>query len=492
MSVLKQYNFWLITGSQNLYGEEAIRQVNANAADIADALNRSRELPCQIIAMPAVTTPEAITKACKDADYDDSCAGIITWMHTFSPSKMWIAGLSRLQKPLLHFHTQHNREIPWGGIDMDFMNLNQSAHGDREHGFIGARLRLPRKIVAGYYEDTEVRRQIAQWQRCAVGVAVGKTLKVARFGDNMREVAVTEGDKIEAQLRFGWSVNYYGIGDLAAIVHAMPDDEIAEKLKQYDENYLLATDRLDHVRYQARLELGIRRFLEQGGLTAYTTNFEDLHGLEQLPGLASQQLMADGFGFGAEGDWKTAALTRVMKVMAEGLPGGTSFMEDYTYHLEKGNELVLGSHMLEVCPSLAAETPSVEVHALGIGGKNAPARLVFHGGEGPAVAVSLVDMGGRMRMIACDVEAVAPPHAMPNLPTAHIMWRPLPSLSVSAQAWLLSGGAHHTVFTHALTAEHMRDFARMTGLEFVHIGAHTSITELEKELLWNDIAYKFQ
>lgn len=492
MSTLKKYCFWLITGSQHLYGEEAIRQVDRDAAYIADSLNSSGRLPCKIVAKPAVTTPEEITKICKEADYDDACAGVITWMHTFSPSKMWIAGLSRLQKPLLHFHTQHNRGIPWDSIDMDFMNLNQSAHGDREHGYIGARLRMPRKIVVGFYEDADVQRQIASWQRCAVGAAVGKTLKVARFGDNMREVAVTEGDKVGTQICLGWSVNYYGLGDLAAVVNAVADSEIDLKLQKYRSDYEIRTDDLDSVRYQARLEIGIHRFLERGNFTAYTTNFEDLHGLEQLPGLASQQLMADGYGFGAEGDWKTAALTRVMKVMAEGLEGGTSFMEDYTYHLEKGSEMVLGAHMLEVCPTLAAEKPAIEVYELSIGGKKAPARLVFHGAAGPAIAVSLVEMGGRMRMIVSDVEAVVPPFEMPKLPVARVMWKPLPSLSVSAGAWLLAGGAHHTVFSYALTAGHMRDFARMTGLEFIHIGAHTDIAELEKELFWNDIAYKFK
>ena len=373
---------------------------------------------------------------------------------------------------------------------MDFMNLNQSAHGDREHGFIGARLRLPRKIVVGYWEDEEFQIKIGNWMRSAIGVMESRNLKVARFGDNMREVAVTEGDKVEAQIKFGWSVNYHPLGDLIQYINSIGEKEIDELMKEYEEKYALDTENMDSVKYQARIELGMRKFLEEGNFGAFTTTFEDLYGLDQLPGLAVQRLMEAGYGFGAEGDWKTAALTNIMKTMAKGLDGGTSFMEDYTYHLTKGKELNLGAHMLEVCPTIAAQKPKIQVHPLGIGGKKDPARLVFDGKEGNVILVSLVDLGGRMRLIVNDAVAVKPLANMPNLPVARVMWKPLPNLQTSAEAWILAGGAHHTVMSYALTADHMRDFAEMVGIEFIHINEDTDIVELKKELMYNHIAWK--
>lgn len=484
--------FWFITGSQHLYGEEALRKIAQNTRKMVEELNKSDLIPYEIVWKPVVTTPGEITETLESANYDQECAGVITFMHTFSPSKMWIAGLSRLNKPYCHFHTQFNREIPWNDIDMDFMNLYQSAHGDREHGFIGARLRKAREIVVGYWEDDDVRRRLGDFMRSAAGIAECRRLKVARFGDNMREVAVTEGDKVEAQIQLGWSVNYYPLGDLAEYVDAVGETDIDALMAEYESLYLMNTKEIAAVRYQARLEIGIRRFLEKGGFGAFTTTFEDLHGLDQLPGLAAQHLMAAGYGFGAEGDWKTAALLRVMKKMSAGLPGGTAFMEDYTYNLPLGDEMVLGSHMLEVCPSIAKDKPRIEVHPLGIGNRNAPARLIFNGAEGDAVSVSLIDMGGRLRMIAADVRAFSPLHPMPNLPVASVMWKPLPDLQTAAQAWILAGGAHHTVLSYALNASHMRSLAEMLGIEFIHIHEKTDINELKKELLWNDIAYKLK
>lgn len=491
MTDLKRYEFWFVTGSQHLYGEEALVEVRKHSEIIAEALDKSENICGRVLYKGIVTTPSEITKVMEEANFDKNCAGVITWMHTFSPSKMWIAGLSILNKPLLHLNTQFNRDIPWDEIDMDFMNLNQSAHGDREHGFIGARLRIPRKIVVGHWEDKDVHEKIGSWMRSAIGLSESRSLKVARFGDNMREVAVTEGDKVEAQIKFGWSVNYHPVGDLVQYINAVTDAEIAELMDEYQELYNINTDNIDSVKYQARLELGMTKFLEEGEFGAFTNTFEDLHGLRQLPGLATQRLLAKGYGFGAEGDWKTSALTRIMKVMATGLPGGTAFMEDYTYHLEKGNELVLGAHMLEVCPSIAAGKPSIEVHHLGIGDREAPARMVFDGQEGDAILVSLIDMGGRMRFIVNDAKAVTPLKDMPKLPVARVMWKPMPDLKTSAEAWILAGGAHHTVMSYSLKAEHIRDFAEMVGVEFIHINKDTDIIELKKELMWNDLVWKF-
>lgn len=489
MKNLKKYEFWFITGSQHLYGEEVLEQVSQHSKVIADGFDQSDKIPGKVVFKGVVTTPSEITRMIEEANFDKNCAGIITWMHTFSPSKMWIAGLSKLNKPFLHLNTQFNKEIPWDEIDMDFMNLNQSAHGDREHGFIGARLRLPRKIVVGYWEDEKVREKIGGWMRSAIGVSESRSLKVARFGDNMREVAVTEGDKVEAQIKLGWAVNYQPVGDLVSFIDEVTDEEIDHQLELYNQLYDIKTDKIDSVRYQAKVEIGMSKFLKNGKFGAFITTFEDLHGLKQLPGLAVQRLMGEGYGFAGEGDWKTAALTRIMKVMATGLKGGTSFMEDYTYHLQEGKELILGAHMLEVCPSIAGTKPTIEVHELGIGDKEPPARMVFEGEEGDVILVSLIDMGGRMRLIVNDAIAVKPLKDMPKLPVARVMWDPMPNLETSAEAWILAGGAHHSVMSYTLTAEHMRDFAEMLGIEFIHIHKDTDLIELKKELMWNDITW---
>lgn len=496
MPAIRPYEFWFVTGSQHLYGPETLKQVAEDSEKITRGLYESEGIPFKVVFKPVLTTPEDIHKLCLEANSDENCAGIITWMHTFSPAKMWIHGLTELRKPLLHLHTQFNRDIPWDSIDMDFMNLNQSAHGDREYGFIGARLRIARKVIAGYWQDAEVQRRIGVWMRAAAAYTESKHLKVARFGDNMREVAVTEGDKVEAQIKFGWSVNGYGMGDLVEYISKVSEGDVNALMKEYESLYDMDTEAQvegparEAVKEQARIELGMRSFLEEGGFTAFTTTFEDLHGLNQLPGLAVQRLMADGYGFGAEGDWKTAALVRLMKLMAGGR--GTSFMEDYTYHLEQGNEMILGAHMLEVCPTVAANKPKLEVHPLGIGGKAAPARLVFDGVSGAAVCASLVDMGERFRLIVNDVEAVKLEREMPKLPVARLLWKPQPTLSSSAEAWMLAGGAHHTCFSFAVTAEHMEDWAEMTGIECLLINKDTDILSLKNEIRWNDLYWKFK
>ncbi len=492
MSAMKRYEFWFITGSQHLYGPETLKAVASHSQVIAKGLNDSGVIPCSVIYKPIVTTPDEITKVIKEANYDEKCAGIITWMHTFSPSKMWINGLSILEKPYCHFHTQFNRTIPNEGIDMDFMNLNQSAHGDREHGFIGTRMRIPRKVVAGYWEDDDVQIKIGNWMRSAVGVLVSKNLKVMRFGDNMRQVAVTEGDKVEAQIKLGWQVNTTAVGDLVQEINAVTEEQVDSLIKEYKEKYIIATDNMEAVRYQAKAEIAMKKMLQEAGCSAYTNTFEDLHGMEQLPGLASQRLMEAGYGYGGEGDWKVSAMTHIMKQMADGLDGGTAFMEDYTYDLTKGNELSLGAHMLEVCPTLAADKPRIEVHPLGIGGKADPARLVFEGHPGKAIVASLVDMGGRFRLIVQDVEAVKPIYEMPNLPVARVMWKAMPDLKTGAECWILAGGAHHTVFSYSLTAEHMQDFAEIMGIEYVHIGNDTTIEGLKQLLFLQDIAWKLK
>ncbi len=480
---MKKYEFWFLAGTQPLYGEDVIFKVNEHSRIIAEGLNASTSIPCSVVYKTAVKDSSSILQTILAANVDPNCAGIITWMHTFSPSKMWISGLSKLQKPMLHLNTQFNRDIPWGSIDMDYMNLNQSAHGDREHGFIGARLRLPRKIVAGYWEDETTQKRIGHWMRSAVGALVSRQLKVCRFGDNMRNVAVTEGDKVEAEIKLGWSVNGYGIGDLISKLNCVSENEIDLKMSEYMEKYDINTTDTDAIRYQAKLEVALGKFLDEGGFTAYTDTFEDLQEIRQLPGLATQNLMKNGIGFGAEGDWKLAALVRIMKCMSEGLPGGTAFMEDYTYHMEPGNEAVLGAHMLEVDPDIASDRPKIEVHPLGIGDREPPARLTFSTGSGTAIVATLIDMGDRFRMIVNDVEAVSPFQDMPNLPVARVMWRPLPSLSTSAEAWILSGGSHHTVLSYQLDAEHMRDFCTIMGIEYIHIGKDTSLEKLEYELL---------
>lgn len=496
MIEMKNYEFWFVTGSQHLYGPETLLEVEAHSRTIAQGLDADGAIPGKVVFKPVLTTPDSIRALCLEANADEKCAGLITWMHTFSPAKMWIAGLSELRKPLLHLHTQYNRDIPWDSIDMDFMNLNQAAHGDREYGFIGARMGLARKIVMGYWEHADVRGRIGGWMRTSVAQQESRRLKVARFGDNMRQVAVTEGDKVEAQIRLGWSVNGYGVGDLVARMNQFSEAEVDRLMAEYADRYeIVPAGRTDGavreaIREQARIELGLRSFLEEGGFGAFTTTFEDLHGLKQLPGLAVQRLMESGYGFGGEGDWKTAALTRVMKVMAGNV--GTSFMEDYTYHLDPDNELVLGAHMLEICPTIAATRPRIEVHPLGIGGKADPARIVFDGRSGRALNASLIDIGHRFRLLVNTVEAVQPERAMPKLPVARVLWKPEPSLRESAEAWILAGGAHHTVFSYVVTAEQLADWAEMTGIECVTIDRSTSFNALRSELRWNEVAWKLR
>lgn len=492
---MKPYEFWFVTGSQHLYGPETLEQVAAHSQQMAEYMDSHEAIPFKLVFKPVLTTPDAIHQLCIEANSDKNCAGIMTWMHTFSPAKMWIAGLTELRKPLLHLHTQFNRDIPWDSIDMDFMNLNQAAHGDREYGFIGARMRIARKVVVGFWQDPEVLGRVGAWMRAAIGCAESRSLKVARFGDNMRQVAVTEGDKVEAQIKFGWSVNGYGIGDLVKRTAQVTEQEIDALMKEYEELYDIAEEAQvpgparDSIREQARIELAMKAFLEEGGFGAFTTTFEDLHGMKQLPGLAVQRLMAAGYGFGGEGDWKTAALVRIMKIMASGK--GTSFMEDYTYHMEPGNEMILGAHMLEVCPTIASTKPRIEVHPLGIGGKAAPARLVFNGGKGAAVCASLIDMGERFRLIVNDVEAVEVEKSMPKLPVARTLWKPQPSLKESAEAWILAGGAHHTSFSFEIHAEHLVDWSEMMGIECLLINKDTKLHDFRNEIRWNDLAWKF-
>ncbi len=493
------YEIWFLTGSQHLYGPDTLKRVAQDAAEIATYLDGSGKFPARVVWKPTLTGPDEILNACLEANANPACIGVITWMHTFSPAKMWIAGLTRLDKPMAHLHTQYNRDLPWGSIDMDFMNLNQSAHGDREFGFIGARLRLNRTVVVGHWQDEEVLEKLDVWARAACARAESRQLKIARFGGmNMREVAVTGGDRVEAQIKFGWSVNGYGMGDLAQRVAAVSEAEIEPLLAEYEERYLVAPElrkggeRRASLRASARQELGMRGFLQDGAFGAFTTTFEDLHGLDQLPGLACQRLMADGYGFGAEGDWKTAALVRLLKVMSAGKPGGVSFMEDYTYHLAKGQERVLGAHMLEVCPSIAAGQPTLEIHPLGIGGKADPCRLVFEAAPGPAVNATLIDMGGRMRMIVNEVDVVRPEQSMPKLPVACAVWVPRPDFKRGCEGWILAGGAHHTAFSYDVTAAHLEDFAGMVGIEFIRIGTGTDLSGLRNELRWNDAAYRLQ
>ncbi len=489
--------FWFLTGSQHLYGEETLKQVAENSQRIAQSLDASARLPAKVVWKPILTEPGAIESICQAANAAPECAGVITWMHTFSPAKMWIAGLVRLQKPLAHLHTQFNRELPWDEIDMDFMNLNQSAHGDREYGFIGARLRLNRKVVVGHWQDPEVLEGLAVWARGALAIDESRRLKVARFGGmNMREVAVTGGDRVEAQIQLGWSVNGYGVGDLVGRIAEVTDHEVERQVQEYEDSYtladaLLATgERRETLRYAARQEIALRSFLEEGGFGAFTTTFEDLHGLEQLPGFACQRLMAQGYGFGAEGDWKTAALVRVGKVMTGDRPGGVSFIEDYTYHLTPGKERILGAHMIEVCPSIAVGKPSIESHWLDIGGRAALPRLVFNTAPGPAVNATLLDMGGRMRMIVAELDVVEPERSMPKLPTARAVWVPRPNFKQGAQAWIEAGGGHHSAFCQAVTAAEWEDFGSMAGLEVIRLGADLDLRALRNELRWNDLAFK--
>ena len=492
LKTMKDYTFWFVVGSQFLYGPEVLETVAARAAEMAEKMNASGRLPCRLVYKVTAKTPEEVTQVVKEANFDDSCAGVVTWCHTFSPSKMWINGLKLLQKPWCHLATQYNREIPDREIDMDFMNLNQAAHGDREHGFIGARMRMQRKVIAGYWQDAELQERLGRWMRTAVGAAFSRTLKVMRFGDNMRNVAVTEGDKVGVQEKLGWQVNTWPVGALADEIAAVSEAEVDALMAVYAEKYAMNTDNLAAVRYQAKEEIAMKRMLEREGCRAYTNTFEDLYGMEQLPGLASQRLMEQGYGYGGEGDWKVSAMTAILKAMSEGQTGGTAFMEDYTYHLEEGREYSLGAHMLEVCPSVAADTPKIEVHPLGIGGKSDPARLVFEGKAGPAIVVSLVDMGGRLRLICQDIECVKPIFPMPNLPVARVMWRALPDLKTGVECWILAGGAHHTVLSYDVTAEQMRDWAGIMDIEFVHITKDTTPGSLEKELFLSDLAWKLK
>ncbi|MCC6167659.1 MAG: L-arabinose isomerase [Caldilineaceae bacterium] len=492
---LKQFEVWFVTGSQHLYGPETLEQVAAHSQTIAQTLATSPAIPVNVVFKPVLTTPDAIRRLCLEANAAGSCVGLILWMHTFSPAKMWIAGLQALQKPFAHLHTQFNRDIPWAEIDMDFMNLNQSAHGDREFGFIGSRMRLERKVVVGHWQDAEVQAGLGVWTRAACAWHDAQGARFARFGDNMREVAVTEGDKVNAQMRLGYSVNGYGLGDLAERVHAASEAEIDRLVEEYGDQYAVAAalrpGGAQHasLRAGAAIELGLRRFLEEGGFKGFTTTFENLHGLAQLPGLGVQRLMADGYGFGAEGDWKTAALVRAMQVMSAGLPGGTSFMEDYTYHFDPRGMKVLGAHMLEVCPTIAAGKPSLEIHPLSIGGKADPVRLVFDAQTGPAINASVVEMGNRLRMIVNQVDVVPADAPLPKLPVARAVWVPQPDLKTAAAAWIYAGGAHHTGFSLALTAEHLEDFAAMAGMEFLLIDGETRLRQFKKELRWNDLYY---
>ena len=493
---LKKLEVWFVTGSQDLYGEETLKQVAEHSKIIAASLNDSEQIPVRVVFKPTVKSPEEIYAVCQEANVTKDCIGIIAWMHTFSPAKMWIGGLKILQKPLLHFHTQFNRDIPWSTIDMDFMNLNQSAHGDREFGFMMTRMRINRKVVVGHWQDTESLEKINGWARAAAGWNDWQGAKFARFGDNMRYVAVTEGDKVEAEIKFGYSVNTYGIGDLVKVVNQITDASIDVLVQEYSDSYTLVPSLIkggeqhQSLREAARIELGIQAFLEAGNFKGFTDTFEDLHGMAQLPGIAAQRLMAKGYGFAGEGDWKTSALVRAMKVMGSGLKGGNSFMEDYTYHFNPDNRLVLGAHMLEICESIADAKAHCEIHPLGIGGKADPVRLVFNSAPGPALNASIVDMGNRFRLLINEVMAVAPLQTLPNLPVARVLWKPYPNMHTGCAAWILAGGAHHTCYSQNLTAENLQDFSEMCNVEYVLIGKETNLYQFKNELRWNEAAYK--
>lgn len=491
MNDLKNYEVWFVTGSQHLYGEDTLKEVAAHAEEIAGALNDSASIPVSIVNKGLATTPTEIHQVCQAANAAPSCIGLIAWMHTFSPAKMWMQGLQILQKPLAHFHTQYNAQIPWNEIDMAFMNTNQSAHGGREFGFMNSRMRKNRKVVVGHWKDTEVVQELGKWSRVAAGWNELQSLKVARIGDNMREVAVTEGDKVEAQMRFGFSVNGYGVGDVVEHINEVSKGEVESLVQVYAEQYDITHDitQSQSLRDAAQIEIGLRNFLTAGGFGAFTDTFENLHGLHQLPGLAVQRLMADGYGFGAEGDWKTAALLRAIKVMGQGLEGGSSFMEDYTYHFNGARSQVLGSHMLEICPSIASAKPRCEVHPLGIGGKEDPARLVFDVDPGPAINVSLVDMGNRFRLLLNEVEAVSPEHLLPKLPVARVLWEPKPSLRVAAQTWILGGGAHHTVFSKAIDTSFVEDLADIAGVELMVIDEETKTRNFKEQLRLGEVYF---
>ncbi len=496
MKAFTHLEVWFVTGSQDLYGEETLKQVAVHSQEIAAKLHADPAIPVKVIFKPTVKSSEEIYAVCAEANASTACIGIITWMHTFSPAKMWIRGLNILQKPLLHLHTQFNRDIPWSTIDMDFMNLNQSAHGDREFGFIMSRMRLKRKVVVGHWQDPLVIGKISSWMRAAAGWNDWQGARFVRFGDNMRYVAVTDGDKVEAEMKFGYSVNTHGIGDLVKVINEVTDASVDTLVQEYANRYQLMPvlqkggERHQSLKDAARIELGLQYFLENGNYKGFSDTFEDLHGMKQLPGIGAQRMMGKGYGFAGEGDWKTAALVRAMKVMGAGLPGGNSFMEDYTYHFDPANPLVLGSHMLEICESIANGKPNCEIHPLGIGGKEDPVRLVFNAGAGPALNASVVDMGNRFRLLVNEVEAVAPVAELPKLPVARVLWKPYPNMQDGCAAWILAGGAHHTCYSQNLTSEHLEDFAEIAGIEYVRIGKNTDIYQFKNELRWNDAAYK--
>ncbi len=496
MIELKKFELWFLTGSQHLYGEATLLQVAEHSQIIAKALNDMPEIPVKIIFKPTVKTPEEIYAVCMNANSTPNCIGLIAWMHTFSPAKMWIRGLNILNKPLCHLHTQFNRDIPWGEIDMDFMNLNQSAHGDREFGFIMSRMRKRRKVIVGHWQNMDVVGKLSIWARAAAGWHDQQGSKIVRFGDNMRYVAVTDGDKVEAEMKLGYSVNTYGIGDLVKIINETSDAAIDKLVAEYSDNYVMMPsllkggDQHNSLREAAKIEIGLQTFLEAGNYKGFTDTFEDLHGMAQLPGIAVQRLMAKGYGFAGEGDWKTAALVRTMKVMGSGLKGGNSFMEDYTYHFNPDNELVLGSHMLEICESIALDKPSCEIHPLGIGGKADPVRLVFNSGPGSAINVSLIDMGNRFRLLVNEVLAVAPIEALPKLPVARVLWKPYPNMLTGCTAWILAGGSHHTCYSQTLNLEHLEDLADMASIELVAIGKDTDLSRFKNELRWNEVYYQ--
>ncbi len=493
---LSTLEVWFVTGSQHLYGEETLKKVAEHSQNISTAFDQASQIPVHVVYKPIVKSAEEIYNVCVEANITRNCVGVITWMHTFSPAKMWINGLKILHKPLCHLHTQFNRDIPWNEIDMDFMNLNQSAHGDREFGFIMTRMRLNRKVIVGHWQDGEVMEQLNVWLRAAAGWHDWQGAKFIRFGDNMRYVAVTDGDKVEAEIKFGYSINTHGIGDLVKVINEVSDEAINMLCKEYDEQYkLMALLRKGNEQHQAlreaaKIELGLLAFLEEGNFKGFTDTFEDLHGLIQLPGIAVQRLMNKGYGFGAEGDWKTAALVRAMKVMASGLQGGNSFMEDYTYHFDPVNQLVLGAHMLEICESIADAKPSCEIHPLSIGGKAAPVRLVFNSAAGAAINASIIDMGNRFRLLVNEVEAVTPPYNLPKLPVARVLWKPYPDMKTGCAAWILAGGAHHTCYSQNLTTDHLQDFAEMAGIEFTLIGKNTNIQQLKNELRLSEVFYR--
>ncbi len=493
---LKKLAVWFITGSQHLYGEETLKQVAEHSQVIVKALNASSQIPVEIVYKPTVTTPEEIYNVMMAANAEKNVIGIVAWMHTFSPAKMWINGLKILQKPLLHLHTQFNRDIPWDKIDMDFMNLNQSAHGDREFGFIVSRLRRNRKVVVGHWQDEATLQSIDAWARAAAGWHDWQGARFVRFGDNMRYVAVTDGDKVEAEYKFGYAVNTHGIGDLVKLINEVDDAAVNTLMQEYEDSYLLAAPlRKGGAQRQslydaAKIELGLKHFLEAGNFKGFSDTFEDLHGMVQLPGIAAQRLMKAGYGFAGEGDWKTAALVRAMKVMGSGLPGGNSFMEDYTYHFDPSNQLVLGSHMLEICESIAEGKSSCEVHPLGIGGKADPVRLVFNSAAGPGLNASIIDMGNRFRLLVNEVEAVKATEALPHLPVARVLWKPYPDMKTGCAAWILAGGAHHTCYSQNLTAEHLEDFADMADIEFALIGKDTRLSQFKNELRWSEVYYQ--